>query len=119
VPSINRKVIEELRALEAAGSPGLLRELIETFFKEADAQVAQLNAALADRNGAVVQKTSQALKGSSANLGAQALSRMCAELHERIRSSDWTQAADLLSRLESEWRDVRSELQAEKDGRRN
>jgi len=119
VSSINRKVIDELRALEAAGSPGLVRELIETFFKEADAQVAQLTAALAGRNGPVVQKISQALKGSSANLGAQALSRMCAELHERIRSSDWSKAAELLSRLESELRDVRSELEAEKDGRRS
>ena len=112
--SINRKVIEELRALESAGSPGLLRELIDTFFKEADGQLAKVRAGVADRNGPVVQKASLALKGSSANLGAQAMSRMCAELHELSRSADWTRAADLLPRLESELQAVRSELEPEK-----
>ena len=112
--SLNLKVIGELREIERSGSPGFLGELIDLFLKEAIAHVATLRNSLAAKDARVFERTAHTLKGSSGNLGAAAMSRMCAELQDIGHAADWTRAAEILPRLETEFEAVKTELLAEK-----
>jgi HPt (histidine-containing phosphotransfer) domain-containing protein len=114
VGAINPKVIGDLRALQGAGSPVVLAELIDLFLKDAVAHVSRLRESLASREGRAFERTALALKGSCGNLGAQAMSRMCADLQAAGHASDWTRAEVLLPGLEEELRAVSRELEAEK-----
>jgi len=113
VASLNPKVIQELRGLEK-GSPGLLRELIDLFLKEAGTHLAGLQASFKARDAGSFERGAHTLKGSSGNLGAQAMSRICGELQAIGRAADWGRAPEEMSRLEEEFRLVRAELEVER-----
>jgi HPt (histidine-containing phosphotransfer) domain-containing protein len=114
MPAVNAKVIAELRAMETAGSPGFLGELIDIFIKEADGHLVKLRDSYAARDARVFTHSAHTLKGSSGNLGAQAMSRICADLQTAGHAADWTRAGAALPGLEEEYRSVRAELEAEK-----
>lgn len=116
VACINRKVIQELRALESGGAPGFVSELIDLFLKEADRHLATLKTGLAGRDAPLFARAAHTLKGSSGNLGALEMSRICEELQSVERTKDWSRAAELLPRLEAEFQAAKSELEAEKAG---
>jgi len=113
VSAINPKVIGDLRALQA-GSPGFLVELIDLFVKEADVLVAKLREAQAARDARSFERAAHTLKGSCGNLGAQAMSRICAELQTAGHAADWARAAELMPGLETEFKTVKIELETEK-----
>lgn len=112
--AVNAKVIEELRALEEGGTPGLLRELIDLFLGEAENHLGRLRSSLAARDAQTFERAAHTLKGSSGNLGALEMSRICGELQGIGRAVDWSRATALLPVLEAEFRLVRGELEAEK-----
>ena len=112
--SINPKVIDELRALQNSGSPGFLVELIELFLREAATHVSTLRESLDRRDARTFERSAHTLKGSCGNLGAQAMSRICADLQAAGQDADWDRAAALLTGLEQEFRTVRIELESEK-----
>lgn len=112
--ALNSKVIDELRALEAGGAPGLLKELIDLFLKEADGHLAKMRAAIASREAQPFERSAHTLKGSSGNLGAMTLSKICGELQTAGRAADWTRIAALFPGLESEYRDAKAALEAER-----
>ena len=114
VGSINPKVIADLRALESAASPGFLVELIDLFLKEAGILVSKLRESLAAKDAPAFERSAHTLKGSCGNLGAQAMSRMCADLQTVGHAADWTRAAELLPPLDEEFKAVCRELEAEK-----
>jgi HPt (histidine-containing phosphotransfer) domain-containing protein len=114
VTSLNQKVIDDLRALESPGSPGFLSELIDLFLKEAVRHLEGLRTSFAAKDARPFERSAHTLKGSSGNLGAQAMARMCGELQEIGRTADWARAAELLPRLEAEFRDVKRELLTER-----
>ena len=111
--SINPKVIADLRALQE-GTPGFLAELIDLFLKETVVQIAKLRDAFAARDALPFERAAHTLKGSSGNLGAQAMSRICADLQSIGKAADWKRAAELVPALEAEFRLVQTELEAEK-----
>ena len=111
--AINPKVIEELRGLQA-GSPGFLVELIDLFLKEADILVAKLRDSLGARDAKGFERAAHTLKGSCGNLGAQAMSRICADLQAVGHAADWARAGDLMPGLEAEFGTVKIELETEK-----
>jgi len=113
VPSLNPKGLAELRALEAAGAPGRVRELIDLYLRDAEGHLRNLRGAVDGRDRTVLERSAQTLKGGSGNLGAMALARLCAELQGLGRSACWDRAAKLLTGLDAEYRSVRAELEAE------
>src|SRR5262245_4818720 len=114
VTAINPKVIGELRALQGAGSPVVLAELIDLFLKDASSLLSDMGASLAAHDARTFERAAQQLKGSCGNLGAQAMSRMCADVQAAAHASDWTRASELLPGLEAEFGAVRRELEIEK-----
>jgi HPt (histidine-containing phosphotransfer) domain-containing protein len=114
VSAINPKVIGDLRALQSAGTPGFLAELIDLFLKEAGGHVAKLRESLASKDARTFERSAHTLKGSCGNLGAQAMSRMCVDLLSVGHAADWPRAEQLLPALEEEFKAVTRELEVEK-----
>jgi HPt (histidine-containing phosphotransfer) domain-containing protein len=112
--AINPKVIADLRALEAGGAPGLLRELIDLYVREADGHMTRLRNALESRDAHAFTRSVHTLKGSSGNLGAMQLSGICGELQTAGHAADWDRISTLLPGLEAEYRDSRAELLQER-----
>jgi HPt (histidine-containing phosphotransfer) domain-containing protein len=114
MPSIDPKVIADLRALEEGGSPGFLAELIDLFLKEEPQYRARLRDALARRDAALLERAAHTLKGSGGNLGAKELSGLASRLQDVARAANWAEAALLLEKIETEAAAVEKELLAEK-----
>lgn len=114
-PAINRKVLNELRALEAQGSSGFLAELIDVFFREFSRHLKGLRRAIEERDVREAERLAHTMKGSSGNLGAEGLSRVCASLQEAAHAARWEILQGLMAQVETEYERVRVELQAERD----
>jgi len=114
VPSINSKVIEDLRALQAGGSPTFLAELIDIFLREMTRNLERLRMSLEGRDGPTLERVAHTLKGSCGNLGADAMSKMCAQLQSVARGGNWSLARDLVEEVVREGSKVEAELKAER-----
>jgi HPt (histidine-containing phosphotransfer) domain-containing protein len=112
--SLNPRVLQELRSLQTESSPGFLAELIDLFLKEAAQHVAKLRAASEGRDLGALERAAHTLKGSSGNLGAETLSRLCARLQTAAKAAEWDGILALLADLEREYVQVEAELKAER-----
>jgi HPt (histidine-containing phosphotransfer) domain-containing protein len=114
VGAIDPRVISELRALEREGSPSFLSELIDLFLKEQAQHLARLRKAYQERDAAVLERVAHTMKGSCGNLGANELSKICAELQGVARAADWERAGAMVRQIERDSIPVETELRAEK-----
>ena len=94
--AINPRVLDDLRSLQTPGAPSFLGELIDLFLKEADGHLQKLRTAFEAKDAALFERSAHTLKGSCGNLGAQAMSRICADLQTIGHAADWTRAAEIL-----------------------
>ena len=83
-------------------------------FEEAGGHVAKLRESLATKDARTFERSAHTLKGSCGNLGAQAMSRICADLQTVGHEANWARAAELLPTLEEEFKAVTRELEVEK-----
>jgi two-component system, sensor histidine kinase and response regulator len=96
-------MLAELCALEEAGEPGLLAELVDLFEQDSLARLAALRAGIARGDAMAVAREAHALKGSSGNIGAPRLQGVCAELVTLGRGGALDGASELLGRAEEEF----------------
>jgi HPt (histidine-containing phosphotransfer) domain-containing protein len=105
-----------LRALEAQignGAREFLVELVMLFKTSTPAVLDHLRAALRDGDSESLYQTAHQLKGSSANLGARRLSRLCGELEAQGRAGTTGDAPALISAIEIAFADACAALEAE------
>jgi HPt (histidine-containing phosphotransfer) domain-containing protein len=114
VPAINARVIQDLRDLQAGGAPGFLIEIIDLFLKEAEIHLSKLRESLAAKDARVFERAAHTLKGSSGNLGALTMSKICSDLQTVGREANWPRAVEVLPALEAEYVTVKAELSAER-----
>ncbi len=76
-PLVDLLMVSSLRALEAAGEPGLLRELIDEFLHTAPGRLARLSVLARERNTAALEAEAHALAGSCGALGLERLRLLC------------------------------------------
>jgi HPt (histidine-containing phosphotransfer) domain-containing protein len=112
--AINPRVLDDLRTLQTPGAPSFLGELIDIFLKEAAGHLLKLRASFEGKDAALFERSAHTLKGSCGNLGAQAMSQICADLQNIGHAADWTRAAMVLPTLETEYLAVKAELEAER-----
>ena len=72
--------LETFRDLEAAAGAEFVHELVDTFFEEAPAMLAELRAALAARDAEKFRRTAHSLKSNSNTFGALGLGTLAREL---------------------------------------
>jgi signal transduction histidine kinase/CheY-like chemotaxis protein/HPt (histidine-containing phosphotransfer) domain-containing protein len=101
-PAINPEVIEALRDLDETGSMDLAREVLLSFLDTAEHGVTRVEAALAAGDAKILGQVAHALKSSSANVGALALSACWRELEACGREGRLEQARAFYGRTRRE-----------------
>lgn len=103
-------VIESLHAMEADGVDVTL--VLELFHEEAAQAVARVEAALEAGNADELWRAAHKLKGTAAELGAEALREYWGELEQCGRTGDLTRSAELFKGAKAELEQVRSVLES-------
>ena len=88
-----------------------VERLDETYLRTAAPLVQAAGAAMTAGDGPALQRAAHALKSSSANVGAVALSRLCAELEVLGKKGQLKEAGPLMATAERSWLRVQQALQ--------
>lgn len=110
---VDRAILQGLRWLSAEGKPGFLDEVVHLYTGETPKLLRAMRDAIAAGDADALGRSAHALKGSSADLGASGLDRLCKEIEEIAQSSALDQAPLRLAALEREYRRVESALHEE------
>jgi CheY-like chemotaxis protein/HPt (histidine-containing phosphotransfer) domain-containing protein len=105
--AIDPSIIAELQEL----NPSLPQKMVKRFLEEdAPMAIAQLKQAIQENNSSAMSKAAHSLKGSSALLGAQALSQVCLNIEQKGKAHDFQDIDPLLSQLDAQYQQVQQEL---------
>jgi HPt (histidine-containing phosphotransfer) domain-containing protein len=102
-------VVESLRQLTPPGEPDVLVEILGVFLTDVPRRIAQLKAAWRGGDAAGVQRAAHSLKGSSGNIGADALFDVCRQLDDRAKSGE-LRLEELIAALDREYGRVEFEI---------
>jgi len=94
--------VKYLRELEGPDTPEFMSELLEAYLRDLPARLEAIRSAVLARDAKALQQAAHALKGSSANIGAQRLQKLCLMLEMTGRAESVDGAAELLGGLENE-----------------
>jgi CheY-like chemotaxis protein len=108
--ALDPAVLESLEDLQQDGEPDIVAELASMFLEDADSRLDTLRKAVEEDDADTVQSAAHALKGSSGNIGARGMQKVCAELEETAESGDLDPAPEFLEQLEAEFDSARTEL---------
>jgi HPt (histidine-containing phosphotransfer) domain-containing protein len=108
---LDRSKLATLQELKH-GQSRLLPHLIRLYLQEVPAQLAALREAVAQGDSVRVEDLAHGLKGSSAQLGATRMRRLCTALQEAGSRSNLGQAAGQVADLQREFVRVRAALEA-------
>jgi signal transduction histidine kinase/DNA-binding response OmpR family regulator len=110
---IDRKVLDNIRALQEEGKEDLLNKIITIFLNDSPERLAELRKAVNSVDAPSINRTAHTLKSSCANLGAMNLSSHFKEMEAMGRTNSIEQAPELLSQIEIEFKAVEAALRAE------
>ena len=109
VSALDPAVIASLRQLTPPGEPDVLIEILNVFLAEVPRRIDRLKAAWRDGDAAAVQRAAHSLKGSSGNIGADALAEVSREIDERTKAGD-LRIDSLIAALDREYAVVEAEI---------
>lgn len=108
--AINPQALDAIRALSPGQGEALLQRVVAAFLQDTPRQLTVLREAIAGGDPATIRKTAHSLKSSSANVGADALARLCKELEQIGRAGHTDGAARLQAPLEHAFQATRESL---------
>jgi len=108
--TIDASVLDGIR--EDLGSTAV-RKVIAEFLRSSPSLIAKLRDAATRGDAPAIRTLAHSMKGTSATLGAVALSHRCAELEDLSRSGSVADAAARVSAIESLYAAARTALEAE------
>lgn len=109
-PLLDWTVLENFRQLQEPGAPDIVAQLMDLFLQELPDKLAALDTALQSRDAARVGRAAHTLKGSSANIGARRVAKVCLEIEQCSQAGDLDAARAWMPRLERELADTRDAL---------
>jgi PAS domain S-box-containing protein len=109
-PALDPRVLTQLKDLGATAGADFLSQLASLFLTDADRHVGELRRGLADADVDLVTKSAHALSGSSANLGAMELARLCSVMATDRGAERLLEDESVLVEIESEMGRVRFAL---------
>lgn len=107
---LDNSQLDNIRALEKLGTPGLLLRVIELYLGEAPVLLAAMQQAVAAGDAEALLKAAHSLKNSSANLGAKRLAEVCKHLETDAYHQALAQAAGYIAEAETEFIGVKRVL---------
>jgi HPt (histidine-containing phosphotransfer) domain-containing protein len=115
-PTLDERVLEGLRALGGPDDPTFFSDLVAQFVQHADGALPALRAAAAKGDARGVETLAHGLKGSSGNMGAMRMHRLCGDLQGMGTAGGLGRAAPSIDALEAEYALVRARLLAAAGG---
>ncbi len=99
-------IVARLRELEEMG-PGFIDTFVGIFVEDTAAQLASLEAAVAQADADATRRIAHGLKGACSNIGARAMAALCGALEEQARAGALAEADAAVRTLVDEYRRVR------------
>lgn len=118
VDSVDRDVLENLRALQEEGERDFLSDLIDLFLLHSPSLIATMRDSLLKKEAEALRRAAHTLKGSSANMGAHRMSAICQQLEDKGKSGLLDETEAIFLQLQAEFDDVREALLVEKESSR-
>ena len=109
-PTIDPDAIANLRDLNPGDNGEFLREIIGIYVEDTPKRIADLKACHASGDVATFTRAAHTLKGSSANVGAQALKAIAERLEHISRREGLNAVGPLIADCEAEFARVTAEL---------
>ena len=110
-PENTVKSVNERRIREASmADPEFLKELIDLYLGDTFQQLELLRESVAEGDCASVARTAHRLKGSSGNVGAEILMRLCNQMEHSGRDNQAQDLGRLYREIDQEFARVRGEL---------
>ncbi|MEM7019012.1 MAG: Hpt domain-containing protein [Pseudomonadota bacterium] len=85
----------------AGNDSDLLKELFDTYLQQTAALIADIRQFLAAGDDENLRQVVHNLKGSSANMGAMSVSKICKKIETRIKSGELDDMENLLTQLDT------------------
>jgi signal transduction histidine kinase/CheY-like chemotaxis protein/HPt (histidine-containing phosphotransfer) domain-containing protein len=102
VPALSADKLTALRELDPQGGMGLVKELLQTFVEMAPQAVEQIEASMERGDAKALGEVAHALKSSTANVGAEALSACYRKLEDLGRESRFDEAREFFDHVRTE-----------------
>jgi HPt (histidine-containing phosphotransfer) domain-containing protein len=109
---IDRSILDSLKELQVPGEPDLVAEFVRLYHDETPPLLSALRDGVSGGDADAIRRAAHTLKSSSANLGANHMSALAAELERKGRSGELEGTAALLADLEREADRVSQALEA-------
>ncbi|MBI5468975.1 MAG: response regulator [Deltaproteobacteria bacterium] len=112
-PVIDRKMLENIRALQREGERDILHRIIEKYLCNSPELIRSLREAAKRGDASAIQRVAHSFKSSSANLGALSLAEMLRNLEAMGRMNSLEEAPGLIREVEAEYGMVEESLKKE------
>jgi len=109
-PALDPRVLAELANMQRNGRPGFMDRVITLYLQTAAELIADLEAASASVELAVLHRVSHTLKPCSATVGALSLAALCETLEQMARSGSVPDPAARVAAIAEEYKRVEAEL---------
>jgi two-component system, sensor histidine kinase and response regulator len=109
-PALDARIIDQLTRLGATAGGDFMSQLARLFLADAESHLVDLRQGFMDSDVDRVTRTAHTLSGSSANVGAEELARLCASAATESGAQEFLGNESLLEAVESELGRVRSAL---------
>ncbi len=110
--AFDQSTLKSLKDLAGPENPAFLKELFRTYLGDLPGRLEAIRAAVKSADAEALRQAAHALKGSSGNIGAQRLQKICFQLELAGRSGSLADAPPLLEDLEKEAAAARTEMEA-------
>jgi PAS domain S-box-containing protein len=111
--ALDRRALDNIRALESEGGPSILDEVIRIYLDEAPRHLSGLHAAAQIADAAELARIAHAFKSASLNVGATRLGDLCRELERQGKAGEIADATGLVRAIEGQFQSIRPLLVAE------
>jgi CheY-like chemotaxis protein len=110
--AVDGSILALLRDLQREGQPDILAEVIAVYLRDTPRRLTALHEGVACADAEAVRRAAHSLKGSSGQIGAVQVARLCADLEYQVGTTDWMGATETLRHLDEAFGRVRAHLQA-------
>jgi two-component system, sensor histidine kinase and response regulator len=100
--TLDEQALRQIRSLRQPGGPDLLKKIVDLYISSSRTLIETLRAAIIGNDAAGVVQAAHSLKSSSANVGATALTQLCAQLETTAKTGKLESAWGTLDRVVEE-----------------
>jgi HPt (histidine-containing phosphotransfer) domain-containing protein len=111
--TLDADILKSYRELTSADESDFLTEVIDIFLENTPPLIAELKQAVEAADPRKFQRLAHKLKGSSSNLGAKSLAKLCEMLERMGMQLETTGSQEILHRIEDEFTHVKHALHTE------